>query len=39
MNTAVRSYERGTSNAPPIDLAGIRTLKWTETYRFRSPQG
>jgi hypothetical protein len=31
--------KRGSSNAPSVDLAGIRRTKWPQKYRFDGPQG
>src|SRR3712207_7645189 len=31
--------KRGTSNAPSVDLAGVRRAKWTEKPTFDDPQG
>jgi hypothetical protein len=38
-NVLKRLSDKGTSNAPIVDLAGIRRAKWTEKPRFCYPQG
>jgi hypothetical protein len=35
----LRLPEKGTSNAPILDLLGLRNTKWAQTCRFGIPQG